>query len=329
MIGVQVMDAGRAGEVREPFLTLVHPSGVRDTLKGDTGLAARACGGDVEALAEILERYRSSLYAAAIGILKNREEALDAVQETFVIALVRIGSLRDPSVVGGWLHAILRNICLMRLRGNRTIPTADVPVREQAPSADEALDRLLLRDWVWTAIDQLSIEERVTVMLRYFTRSCSYDAIASATGVPVGTVRSRLNRARALLTKGLQRVAHDALLSQTCLEQRRRDDWEGFYSELHERPEPRTYTRTYAPDIEVTDRNGRWRGLREWSAHEREAILLGVHARIVGLVASRDVTVLEIDFTNPDWAAEHCPPRSTFVHRLADGRSRRLDIHYV
>ena len=237
--------------------------------------------------------------------------------------------LRDPDAVGGWLHAILRNVCLMRLRGNRATSSADVPVRETAPSADEALDRLVLRDWVWTAIDQLSLEERVTVMLRYFTRSCSYDAIASATGVPVGTVRSRLNRARALLTKGLERTAHDALVSRTELEQRQRDDWEGFYSELHERPEPRTYAQTYAPDVEVTDRNGRWRGLREWSAHEREAILLGVRARIIGLVASRDVVVVEIDFANPDWAAEHCPPRSTFVHRLAGGRSRRLDIHYV
>ena len=57
--------------------------------------------------------------------------------------------------------------------------------------------------------------------------------------------------------------------------------------------------------------------------------MLGVRARIVGLVASRDITVIEIDFTNPDWASDHCPPRSTFVHRLAGGRSRRVDIHYV
>jgi RNA polymerase sigma factor (sigma-70 family) len=297
--------------------------------KSDAGLAARACGGDVEALAEILERYRSSLYAAAIGMLKNREEALDAVQETCVVALVRLGSLRVPEAVGGWLHAVLRNVCLMRLRCNRTAPSADVPISDAGPSPDQALDRLVLRNWLWTAIGQLSPEERVTVMLRYFTRSCSYDAIASATGVPVGTVRSRLNRARTLLADGLQRAAEDVLVSQTGLEQRRRDDWEDFYSELHERPEPRTYARTYASDVEVTDCNHRWRGLREWSAHEREAILLGVQARIIGLIASRDVTVLEIDFTNPDWAAGHCPPRSTFVHRLAGGRSRRLDIHYV
>ena len=44
---------------------------------------------------------------------------------------------------------------------------------------------------------------------------------------------------------------------------------------------------------------------------------------------AQDITVLEIDFLNPDSAADHCPPRSTFVHRLSSGRSRRLDIHYV
>ena len=85
----------------------------------------------------------------------------------------------------------------------------------------------------------------------------------------------------------------------------------------------------YAPDVEVTDRNGRWHGVQEWSNHEREAIVLGVRAQLVDLVASADITVIEIDFANPDWASDHCPPRSTFVHRLADGRSQRLDIHYV
>lgn len=60
-----------------------------------------------------------------------------------------------------------------------------------------------------------------------------------------------------------------------------------------------------------------------------KAIALGVRARIVGVVASRDITVIEIDFTNPHWASDHCPPRSAFVDRLAGERTRRLDIHYV
>jgi hypothetical protein len=57
--------------------------------------------------------------------------------------------------------------------------------------------------------------------------------------------------------------------------------------------------------------------------------VLGVRAQIVGIWASSDLTILEIDFTNPDRAPGHCPPRSTFVHYLGGGRSRRLDIHYV
>jgi RNA polymerase sigma factor (sigma-70 family) len=303
---------------------------MREPQLSNAALATRATAGDAEALGRLLERYRPSLYAAAIDLLRNREEARDAVQETCVVALVRIGSLRDAAAVGGWLHRVLRNICLMRLRSRRhTTPHSDADVRELAPSMDEALERLALRDWVWTAIEELTPEDRVTVMLRHFTRSSSYEAIASVTGAPVGTVRSRLNRARALLATALQREAADSLVSRDQLERNRRAEWEAFYAELHEKPVPRTYRASYSPDIEVTDRNGRWQGVREWSDHERKAIVLGVRARIVDLVASRDITVIEIDFTNPDWASDHCPPRSTFVHRLAGGRSRRLDIHYV
>jgi hypothetical protein len=55
---------------------------------------------------------------------------------------------------------------------------------------------------------------------------------------------------------------------------------------------------------------------------------VGVRAKVIGLVASDDLTVLEIDFCNPPWAAEHCPASSTFVHHLINGRSARLDICY-
>ncbi len=303
---------------------------MREPQLSDSELAARAVAGDAEALAGLLERYRPSLYASAIGLLRNREEALDAVQEACVVALVRIGSLRDPAAAAGWLHRVVRNVCLMRLRSQRhTTLHVDIEVPDPAPSVDEALDQIVLREWVWTAIERLTPEDRVALMLRHFTRSSSYEAIAAVTGAPVGTVRSRLNRARTLLATALQREAADSLISRSDVERIRRAEWEGFYAELHEKPVPRTYRARYASDVAVADRNGRWHGVRAWSDHERQAISLGVQARIVGLVASRDITVIEIDFMNPDWASDHCPPRSTFVHRLADGRSRRLDIHYV
>jgi RNA polymerase sigma-70 factor (ECF subfamily) len=124
-------------------------------------------------------------------------------------------------------------------------------------------------------------------------------------------------------------MAQGTWLSQATLEAARLAEWEHFYTELHQAPVPRTYRDTYTAGVEVTDTAGRWSGISEWSAHEREAIVLGVRAQILGIWASSDLTILEIDFTNPTQAPGHCPPRSTFVHHLADGRSERLDIHYV
>ncbi len=182
---------------------------------------------------------------------------------------------------------------------------------------------------MWAALEGLNPDDRLTVMLRYFSRCRTYEAIAAVTAVPVGTVRSRLHRARSQLNDALARTLDGSALSYVDLERATRETWEGFYAELHEKPVPRTYLNAFSPDVEVTDRVGWWRGIEEWSAHEREAIKLGVRARIVGVMAKRELNVLEIDFTNPAWASDHCPPRSTFVHRLPSGRSRRLDITYV
>jgi RNA polymerase sigma-70 factor (ECF subfamily) len=305
---------------------------VDEGLISDAELVALAGTGQVEALAGLLERYRPSLYAAAIRVLRDRDEALDAVQETCVVAMVRLGSLRDPAAVGGWLHAVLRNTCLLRLRsaGRMVLrPEIESSPSGAAPTPEEALDELVVREWVWTALSELGPDERSTVMLRHFSRCSTYEAIAAVTGVPVGTVRSRLHRSRAQLVGALQRTVEGTALGHAELERTRRAEWEQFYTELHEAPVPRTYRDVYRPDVEVTDTVGRWGGVNEWSAHEREAIDVGVRARIIAVRASADITIVEIDFVNPDWASDHCPPRSTFVHRLEGGRSRRLAIHYV
>lgn len=302
---------------------------VEDPSESDAELVARAGAGEVEALAGLLERYRPALHATASRLLRNRDDALDAVQETFVIALVKLGSIRDPAAVGGWLHRVLHNVCLQRLRRRGRDRSTETVRPVPVPTPEDAIDQLAIGDWVWTAIGRLAPEDRVTVMLRYFTRCQSYDAIAAVTGVPLGTVRSRLHRARTQLGEALLNEAADSALSHAELQRARRIEWEGFYAELHEAPIARTYRDTYAPQVEVSDGVGRWRGVLDWSTHEREAIEIGVRATIVGVVASRDMTVLDIDFTNPAWADDHCPPRSTFVHRLSAGRSRKLDIHYV
>jgi RNA polymerase sigma factor (sigma-70 family) len=295
----------------------------------DAQLVSLARAGEVEALAVLLERYRPSLYAAALALVHDREDAADLVQETCTVAVARLGSLRDPDAVGGWLHAVLRNACLMHLRRDRTGVPIDPPDGgAPVPGPEQALEQQALRDWIWTALDAIPDDERLTLILRHFTRCSSYGAIAALTGVPVGTVRSRLNRARRRLAAALDRAAEGAQRDQGALEAARRREWEHFYRALHAVPEPRTYGDLYAPRVRVRDGIGSWSGIERWAAEEREAIVLGVRATVTGLLASPDLTILEIDFHNPPRAPDHCPPSSTFVHHLVDGRSARLDIYY-
>jgi len=294
----------------------------------DAELATLARAGDAQAVAGLLERHRPALYAAAIGLLGNRADALDAVQDTNVVALVRIGELREVAAAKRWLHTVLRNVCLMRLRQRRELASEHLDVADPAPSPEHLLEEHAMREWVWHAIDALDNDEKLTLMLRYFTRCTAYEAIARVTAVPVGTVRSRLHRARTQMADRLTATAAGTSLSRDSAEAQQRAQWAEFYRRVHERPVAATYGDLFAPDVDVRDTVGHWAGLPDWSAHEREAIALGVRANLVGVVASNTVTVLEIDFSNPfDWP-DHCPPRATFVHHVRDDRSVRLRIHY-
>jgi RNA polymerase sigma factor (sigma-70 family) len=295
----------------------------------DADLALLALGGDVAALAALLERCRPSLYAAAVALLNSRADAMDAVQDTFVIALLRFGDLRDVGAARAWLHTVLRNVCRTRLRQRREVPSATIPDRvSSGVDPEQALDAHAMRDWVWHCLNMLSPEERLTLMLRHFSRCDSYEAIAAVTAVPVGTVRSRLNRARTRMADALMATVATAPMSQARLESARRRQWEDFYRAVHESPTPRTYRDLFAANVEVNDPAGRWQGIKDWSTEERAAISIGVRANVVGLLASRDITVLEINFENPAAWADHCPPQATFIHRLQDGRSTRLQIYY-
>ncbi len=280
------------------------------------------------ALAGLLERCRPALYATAMGLLGNRADALDAVQDTFVIAVLRLDDLRDAGAARAWLHTVVRNVCLMHIRRSRETPTAELHWPDVVPGPEETFEKHVMREWVWHALEGLSADERLALMLRHFTRCASYEAIARVTAVPVGTVRSRLNRARSRVADLLMATVAGTPLSHADIEAAQRQQWEDFYREVHEHPVPRTYEAFFATDVDVRDPAGRWRGIDEWSAEERAAISLGVRATIVGLVATHDITVLEIDFRNPAGSPDHCPPQATFVHRLSNGRSRDVRVHY-
>jgi RNA polymerase sigma factor (sigma-70 family) len=169
-------------------------------------LVRDAQAGDVAALGVLLDRYRSAMLAVALGVLGRPSDAEDAVQDAMLTALGRIQDLRDPGAVGPWLKMIVRNCCRMHVRANLPVPVADqLPGPRLAEAADPALllEDHAARDWVWHAVEQLSEPLRVVTLLRYFTGVKTYEQIGAVCGIPVGTVRSRLSKARSALARQL------------------------------------------------------------------------------------------------------------------------------
>jgi RNA polymerase sigma-70 factor (ECF subfamily) len=154
-----------------------------------------------------LPAYMDGLYAYAMVLSRNPAMAADLVQETYLRALKAKASLRPDSNVKSWLFTILRNIWLNHLRHERARPKiaeldsdenlADVSVATTEDPLDLYL-RKRQRERVRAAIQQLPIEFREIIVLREY-EELPYSEIANVLQCPMGTVMSRLARARSRL----------------------------------------------------------------------------------------------------------------------------------
>jgi RNA polymerase sigma-70 factor, ECF subfamily len=151
--------------------------------------------------------YLDSLYGYAMVLTRNHAEAEDLVQETYVRAIPAMNRLRPESNVKGWLFKILRNTWLNHLRKRRTAPeiawsdvedSSVVDIAEPSKDSYYAFVSKMEREQVQAAIQALSPKFREIILLREF-EELSYDAIADLLNCPVGTVMSRLARARSRL----------------------------------------------------------------------------------------------------------------------------------
>lgn len=184
----------------------------------DRSLLAAHVAGDPAAFGVLFRRHRDRLWAVALGTLGDPEEAADALQDAMVSAFRRAGSYRGDAAVTTWLHRVVVNACLDRLRRRRvraadplpddleeyarrgslsTSTTADPTSGATADPADVVLDgeqkALVLR-----ALDTLAPEQKAALVL-VDMQGCSVEEAAAILGCPTGTVKSRCSRGRARL----------------------------------------------------------------------------------------------------------------------------------
>lgn len=176
----------------------------------DDLLVERAKRGDVEAFEQLISQYEKKVVNTAYRLTGNIEDAMDVAQEAFIRAYSSIPEFRGDSSFATWLFRIVHNACLdeLRKRKRQRVTSLDEPVQSSdgemerqlavANSSDgpeEALERVEVQRAVQESINALDEEYRIVIVMRDI-QGYSYNEIAETLGINLGTVKSRLNRAR-------------------------------------------------------------------------------------------------------------------------------------
>lgn len=158
----------------------------------------------MRALAALVEEHASYLFRYAYRLSGSQADAEDLLQQTFLMAHRHGEQLREPERARAWLCVILRNAFLKQVSKPRECalnPEIEIP----EPSSDAPLEGGIDSEELQTALQELSDEYRLPLLLYYF-EDLSYKDIAEQLGIPIGTVMSRLARGKALLKRRLSPV---------------------------------------------------------------------------------------------------------------------------
>ncbi|MCH8815229.1 MAG: sigma-70 family RNA polymerase sigma factor [Chloroflexi bacterium] len=180
--------------------------------QSEASLIERAREGELDAFNLLVERYERPLYNLCLRMLSSQQSAEDATQDAFISAYRSIRSFRGGSFKS-WLFRIGANACYDELRRQRSRPSRslDEPVGEDertievpdtGPTPEESAENVELRDAMGEAIAGLPPDQRLAIIMRD-VQGLDYEEISEATNANLGTVKSRINRARTRLRKAL------------------------------------------------------------------------------------------------------------------------------
>ena len=180
--------------------------------ENDRRIIDNTLAGHSDAFGEMVEKYQNRLYNSVARLCGTSEDARDVVQDAFVQAFLKLNTFRGTSNFYTWLYRIAFNTAMSHRRRNR--PTSSLDEVHQYSGAepvdrgarpDQSLERQDRATQIRKALDALSKEHRTILILRE-VEDLSYEMIAEILALPVGTIRSRLHRARMRMKEETEQV---------------------------------------------------------------------------------------------------------------------------
>lgn len=177
----------------------------------DAQIIDSVVAGDADAYGQLVARYQDRLFHSLLRVTGSHEEAEDVAQESFVQAFVKLSTFEGKSQFFTWLYRIAFNTSISRNRRKRPTASADAiadaggpePVDQSATASDLVAQQERVAG-VHAALAELTEDYRKIIVLKDL-EDCSYESIGEILDIPVGTVRSRLHRARVELRDVLKR----------------------------------------------------------------------------------------------------------------------------
>ncbi len=187
----------------------------------DRVLVEAVRGGDREAFSELVSHYQRVAYSVAFSVTGTHEEAQDAAQEAFVVALERLDECRQPERFGGWFLTIVRTRALNLDRRERLRDTEALPrgLASEVPSPEDWAERVELRSRLSEAVGELSNAQREIVLL-HDLHGWKGREVAEHLGIAHGTVRAQLHAARRKLRGILREGTVEATVADPADQER-------------------------------------------------------------------------------------------------------------
>ena len=202
----------------------------------DAQLVAGVLDGDRDAFAAVYDRFGDRLYDFAHSMLRQREDAEDAVADSFVIVAERLGQLRDPDRLRPWLYAVVRSECLRRLKARKRVThggeeqLVDMADASITPEAEAELSAL--RELVWDASAGLADRDRALLDL-HLRQGLEGAELGEAMGVTAANAYVMLNRLKAQVERSLGSLLIARLGRDDCDDlDAILVDWDGRFSPL-------------------------------------------------------------------------------------------------
>ncbi|GAA3531474.1 hypothetical protein GCM10022234_30760 [Aeromicrobium panaciterrae] len=202
----------------------------------DAELVAGVLAADREAFAAVYDKYGNKLYDFAYSMLRQREDAADAVADSFVIVAERINQLREPERLRPWLYAIVRSECLRMLRARKRVDYGGeeqlVNMADDALTPDQEAERAAMQKIVWDAAAGLADRDRALLDL-HLRQGLEGAELGEAMGVSADNAYTMLSRLRSQVDRSLGALLIARLGRDDCVDlDTLLADWDGTFSPL-------------------------------------------------------------------------------------------------